>query len=46
MRAIGADRVLWRVDDAARRDYEVRAAHSDPALDPASEPPELTQAAR
>jgi NADP-dependent 3-hydroxy acid dehydrogenase YdfG len=46
MRAIGADRVLWRVDDAARRDYEVRAAHSDPALDPGSEAAELTQAAR
>jgi NADP-dependent 3-hydroxy acid dehydrogenase YdfG len=46
MRAIGADRVLWRVDDAARRDYEVRAAHSDPALDPAGEAPELTRAAR
>jgi NADP-dependent 3-hydroxy acid dehydrogenase YdfG len=34
LRAIGADRVLWRVDDDARRAYEARAAHSDPALDP------------
>jgi NADP-dependent 3-hydroxy acid dehydrogenase YdfG len=46
LRAIGADRVLWRVDDAARRPYEVRAAHSDPALAPAAEPPELAEARR
>ena len=43
MRAIGADRVLWRVDDGARRAYEVRAAHSDPALEPAAQP-ELSKA--
>jgi NADP-dependent 3-hydroxy acid dehydrogenase YdfG len=42
MRAIGADRVLWRVDDPARRAYEVRAARSDPSLEPAPETPELT----
>ena len=35
LRAIGADRVLWRVDAAARREYELRAAHSEPALEPA-----------
>jgi NADP-dependent 3-hydroxy acid dehydrogenase YdfG len=46
MRAIGADRVLWRVDDGARRAYEVRAAHSDPALEPAAQPPELSEASR
>ena len=46
LRAIGADRVLWRVDDAARRDYEVRAAHSEPALEPVSAAPELTDARR
>jgi NADP-dependent 3-hydroxy acid dehydrogenase YdfG len=45
-RAIGADRVLWRVDDAARREYELRAAHSDPALEPAADRPELTEARR
>jgi NADP-dependent 3-hydroxy acid dehydrogenase YdfG len=45
MRAIGADRVLWRVDDGARRAYEVRAAHSDPALEPAAQP-ELSKASR
>jgi hypothetical protein len=42
LRFIGADRVLWRVDDAARRDYEARAAHSEPALEPAGQPPELS----
>jgi NADP-dependent 3-hydroxy acid dehydrogenase YdfG len=34
MRAIGADRVLW-VDRSQRRAYELRAARSEPALDPA-----------
>jgi NADP-dependent 3-hydroxy acid dehydrogenase YdfG len=42
LRVIGADRVLWRVDDAARRDYEVRAARSEPALESAGQPPELS----
>jgi NADP-dependent 3-hydroxy acid dehydrogenase YdfG len=46
MRAIGADRVLWRIDDVERRPYEVRAAHSDPALEPAAQPPELSEASR
>jgi NADP-dependent 3-hydroxy acid dehydrogenase YdfG len=46
MRAIGADRVLWRVDDTARRAYEVRAARSDPSLAPAAGTPELTEAGR
>ena len=46
MRAIGADRVLWRVDDGARRAYEARAAHSDPALEPAAQPPKLSEASR
>jgi NADP-dependent 3-hydroxy acid dehydrogenase YdfG len=46
MRAIGADRVLWRVDDGARRAYEVRAAQSDPALEPAAAPAALTAADR
>jgi NADP-dependent 3-hydroxy acid dehydrogenase YdfG len=43
LRALGADRVLWRVDDTARRPYEVRAAQSDPGLEPAAETPELTE---
>jgi NADP-dependent 3-hydroxy acid dehydrogenase YdfG len=42
LRVIGADRVRWRVDDAARRDYEVRAARSEPALESAGQPPELS----
>ena len=46
MRAIGADRVLWRVDDTARHAYEVRAVHSDPALAPTADPPELTEVSR
>jgi NADP-dependent 3-hydroxy acid dehydrogenase YdfG len=39
MRAIGADRVLWEVDAAARRRYELRATHAALA-------PELTKARR
>jgi NADP-dependent 3-hydroxy acid dehydrogenase YdfG len=46
LRALGADRVLWRVDDSARRDYELRAAHSEPGLEPAGQPAELTEAGR
>jgi NADP-dependent 3-hydroxy acid dehydrogenase YdfG len=45
MRAIGADRVLW-VDGAARRGYELRAARSEPALEPAGEPAALSEAQR
>jgi NADP-dependent 3-hydroxy acid dehydrogenase YdfG len=46
LRAIGADRVLWRVDAAARHKYELRAAHADAVLEPAAEPPALTEARR
>jgi NADP-dependent 3-hydroxy acid dehydrogenase YdfG len=45
LRAIGADRVLSRVDLTARRGYEVRAARSEPALDPEATIPELSEAA-
>jgi len=41
MRAIGADRVLW-VDPAERAGYEGRAARSEPAVQPAGEPRELS----
>ena len=41
MRAIGAHRVLW-VDPAERAGYEVRAARSEPAVQPAGEPRELS----
>jgi NADP-dependent 3-hydroxy acid dehydrogenase YdfG len=44
LRAIGADRVLWRVDGSARRRYELRAALSEPALEPAAGAAELTDA--
>jgi NADP-dependent 3-hydroxy acid dehydrogenase YdfG len=45
LRAIGADRVLW-VDRAKRREYELRAARSEPGLEPAGEPAALSEAAR
>jgi NADP-dependent 3-hydroxy acid dehydrogenase YdfG len=45
LRAIGADRVLW-VDRAKRRGYELRAARSEPGLEPAAEPAALSEAGR
>jgi len=42
-RAMKADRVLADADVAARRDYELRAARSEPALAPAPEQPQITQ---
>jgi hypothetical protein len=44
-RAIRADRVLADVDSSARRGYELRAARSEPALPPAAEVPQLSEAA-
>jgi short-subunit dehydrogenase len=41
-RAIKADRVLAAADAGVRRDYELRAARSEPGLEPAPEKPELT----
>jgi NADP-dependent 3-hydroxy acid dehydrogenase YdfG len=41
-RAMKADQVLAQVDQGKRRAYELRAAHSDPALEPAEEPRQLT----
>jgi len=38
-----ADAVLSQVDTAARRGYELRAAHSEPALDAVDEQPQLVQ---
>jgi NADP-dependent 3-hydroxy acid dehydrogenase YdfG len=47
LRALGADRVLWRVDDAARQAYEVRAARSDPSREPAAaDTPQLSELSR
>jgi NADP-dependent 3-hydroxy acid dehydrogenase YdfG len=41
-RALKADRVLYEADPGARRAYELRAAHSEPGLEPAEEPRQLT----
>jgi NADP-dependent 3-hydroxy acid dehydrogenase YdfG len=40
-RAIKADRVLMGADRQARAAYELRAAHSEPAVEPADEPRKL-----
>jgi NADP-dependent 3-hydroxy acid dehydrogenase YdfG len=42
-RAMKVDHVLARADPVARRDYELRAARSEPALAPAPEQPQLTE---
>jgi len=44
-RALKADRVLAGADATARRDYELRAARSEPALAPAPEKPQITDGA-
>jgi NADP-dependent 3-hydroxy acid dehydrogenase YdfG len=44
-RAANADAVLWKVDAGARAQYELRAAHSEPGLEPAPEQPQLTPTA-
>jgi NADP-dependent 3-hydroxy acid dehydrogenase YdfG len=44
-RAIKADRVLAGADANIRRDYELRAAHSEPGLEPAPQRPRITQSA-
>jgi hypothetical protein len=36
--AIKADRVLAGADANTRREYELRASHSEPGLEPGSEP--------
>jgi len=41
-RAMKADMVLAGADAGVRRDYELRAARSEPGLEPASEPARLT----
>jgi NADP-dependent 3-hydroxy acid dehydrogenase YdfG len=45
-RLFGADRVLAGADRAARRGYELRAARSDPGLEPGDERRPLTGAGR
>jgi glutamate mutase epsilon subunit len=41
-RALKADRVLMGADKQARAAYELRAAHSEPGLEPGEEPRQLT----
>jgi NAD(P)-dependent dehydrogenase (short-subunit alcohol dehydrogenase family) len=41
-RALKADRVLFEADTTARLDYERRASHSEPGLEPADEKKQLT----
>jgi NADP-dependent 3-hydroxy acid dehydrogenase YdfG len=40
-RALKADRVLLEIDQSRRKGYELRASHSEPALDSAQEPAQL-----
>jgi len=42
-RAMKADRVLTDIDTGTRRGYEIRASHSEPALEAAEEQPQLVQ---
>jgi short-subunit dehydrogenase len=42
-RAMKADRVLAEADASSRRDYELRASHSEPGLPDAAEPSQLVQ---
>jgi len=44
-RAMKADRVLVDTDASTRHVYELRAARSEPGLEPAAEPPQITRAA-
>src|SRR4051794_5157309 len=41
-RALKADQVLAQIDEGKRAAYELRASHSDPALEPGEEPKQLT----
>lgn len=41
-RALKADQVLAKVDEGARRDYELRATKSEPGLESPEEPKQLT----
>jgi NADP-dependent 3-hydroxy acid dehydrogenase YdfG len=42
-RALKADRVLAGADSSVRRDYELRASHSEPALEQGAEPAQIGQ---
>ncbi len=45
-RALKADRPLWGIDEGHRRAYELRAAQSEPGLEPGREPAALTAGER
>jgi short-subunit dehydrogenase len=45
-RAMKADRPLWGVDESHRRAYELRAAQSEPGLEPGQEPAALAAGER
>jgi short-subunit dehydrogenase len=45
-RAIKADRPLWDIDTSKRRAYDLRAAKSEPGLEPGQAPAELTAGER
>jgi short-subunit dehydrogenase len=45
-RALRADRPLWEIDTSRRQAYELRAAKSEPGLEPGQAPAELTPGER
>ncbi|HEU4655890.1 MAG TPA: SDR family oxidoreductase [Capillimicrobium sp.] len=45
-RAMKADRPLWTIDESVRRGYELRAARSEPGLEPGEAPAELAAGQR
>ena len=42
-RALKADKVIWDADMTARKNYELRAAHSEPGLEPGSDAEQLPE---
>jgi hypothetical protein len=42
-RALKADQILLEADKSARRAYELRAARSEPGLEPGEEPKQLSE---
>jgi hypothetical protein len=44
-RALKADQVLTQIDTNERRAYELRAAHSEPGLEPGDQQKQLTETA-
>jgi len=42
-RALKADKVIWDADMSARKNYELRAANSEPGLEPGKSPEQIEQ---